>query len=46
MQLDLAEQQAINQFIQDNWAEFVKTAKDFLEDDEIDSLGEKLADMD
>ena len=45
MQLDTAEQQAISQFIQDNWQAFIKTAKVFMRDDEIEALGEKLADM-
>lgn len=40
--LNTAQQMAINQFIQDNWDDFVRTAKDFMTVDEIEALAKKL----
>ena len=43
MQLTTAEQQAINYFLQEQWGSFEDAAQDFLTEDELEALAEKLA---
>lgn len=42
MVLDTAEQMAANQFSQDDWGKFVEVAKEFLDEDEIETLGDMI----
>lgn len=43
--LETAEQQAVSKFLDDNWLAFEKTAKQYLTAEEIEALGDKLADF-
>jgi hypothetical protein len=43
VELNIAEQQAVNDFLANNWDAFVNASKDFLNENECEQLGEKLA---
>lgn len=42
MELTDQERRAINEFLGERWMEFVGVAMQFLDEEEIDALGEKL----
>lgn len=43
--LDAAEQQAINAFLSESWEAFERQAEDYLTQEEIEKLGEKLSEF-